>query len=340
MTIRPMLARLARELPLGDYLYEPKWDGFRCLAFREGAEVDLRSRNDRPLARYFPEVVAGLLALREERFVLDGELVVAREDELDFVALLARLHPAPSRVERLRAETPASFVGFDLPAVGGEDLRGRPFAERRARLEALLANARPPLALTPLTEDAEVARGWLERFEGVVAKERGLRYEAGRRAMVKVKRERTADCVVAGFRWLVDRPLPSTLLLGLYGPDGELRHVGVAGGFAQRLRQELLEGLAPLVVPLAGHPWERGFLLEGGATGRFKGSAGRWAPGMEMDWVPVAPRLVAEVVYDQLDALRFRHPARFLRWRPDRDPESCTLEQLDEPAAGLAELLR
>jgi ATP-dependent DNA ligase len=181
---------------------------------------------------------------------------------------------------------------------------------------------------------------WLpSRDDGVVAKHRELRYESGKRAMVKVKRARTADCVVAGFRWLVDRPLPSTLLLGIY--DGEeLRHVGVAGGFSERLRHELLERLAPLVVPLAGHPWERGFLLAGGATGRLKGSAGRWAPGMEMDWVPVAPKLVAEVAYDQLDDLRFRHPSRFVRWRPDRDAVSCALDQLEAPAAAPAELLR
>ena len=332
-----MLARLARELPLGDYLYEPKWDGFRCLAVRDGGEVDLRSRNGRPLARYFPEVVEALLALPAERFALDGELVVARGEELDFVALLARLHPAASRVERLRGETPASFVGFDLIRSGDEDLSERPFAERRARLERLLGAVRPPLALTPATADVRVAERWLERFEGVVAKHRQLRYEPGKRAMVKVKRARTADCVVAGFRWLVDRPLPSTLLLGVH--DGEeLRHVGVAGGFSAPLRHELLERLAPLVVPLEGHPWERGFLLAGGATGRLKGSAGRWAPGMELDWVPVAPALVAEVAYDQLDDLRFRHPARFVRWRPDRDPESCTLDQLEAPATGLAEL--
>src|SRR3954447_15172530 len=255
-SLTPMLARLARELPLGDYVYEPKWDGFRCLAFRDGAEVDLRSRNGRPLARYFPEIVEALLALGPQRFALDGELIVAGEDALDFRALMARLHPAASRVERLRTETPASLVAFDLLALGGEDLLAVAFAERRTRLEELLGEARSPLALTPVTSDPEVARGWLDRFEGVVAKHRELRYEPGKRAMVKVKYERTADCVVAGFRWLVDRPLPSSLLLGLW--DGEeLRHIGVAGGFAQGQRRELLERLAPLVVPLEGHPWER-----------------------------------------------------------------------------------
>src|SRR5919202_4006783 len=266
--VAPMLARLARELPLDGYLYEPKWDGFRCLAFRDGDEIDLRSRNQRPLARYFPEIVEALLGLAEPRFVLDGELVV----EDGFEALLARLHPAASRVDRLRAETPASFVAFDVLAVGDEDLRQRPFPARRARLARLLHGAPPPLLLTPITGDSARAAQWLERYEGIVAKHADLRYEAGRRAMVKVKRERTADCVVAGFRWLVDRPLPSSLLLGLYDEQGELRHVGVAGGFTRRQREELLRLLAPLVVPLAGHPWEPGFLLVGGATGRLKGS--------------------------------------------------------------------
>src|SRR4051794_24537522 len=335
-----MLARLARELPLDGYVYEPKWDGFRCLAFRDGGEVDLRSRNQRPLARYFPEVVEALLALPDSRFALDGELVVARAGGFDFLALMARLHPAASRVERLRAETPASLVAFDLPALDGEDLPAVGFAERRARLEGLLAEARPPLGLTPVTADLEVARGWLDRFEGVVAKRRDLRYEPGKRAMVKVKHERTADCVVAGFRWLVGRPLPSSLLLGLHDAAGELRHVGIAAGFSEARRHELLETLAPLVVPLTGHPWEHGFRLPGSPTGRLKGSAGSWVPGeMEQDWVPVAPQLVAEVGYDQLDDRRFRHPGRFRRWRPDRDPESCTLDQLQAPAADLAELL-
>src|SRR5215212_6982015 len=308
-----MLARLARELPRGDYVYEPKWDGFRCLAFRDGAEVDLRSRNQRPLARYFPEIVEALLALPYERLALDGELIVAGDDEVDFVALLARLHPAASRVERLRTETPASFVVFDLLAVDGDGLLERPFAERRARLEALLGSASPPLALTPATTDERVAAGWLDRFEGVVAKHRELRYEPGRRAMVKVKHERTADCVVAGFRWLVERPLPSSLLL---------------------------ERLAPLVVPLQGHTWEHGFRLAGSPTGRLKGSAGSWTPSeMEQDWVPVAPELVAEIAYDQRDHRRFRHPGRFRRWRPDRDPASCTFDQLVAPSLDPVELL-
>ena len=336
--LAPMLARLARELPRDGFLYEPKWDGFRCLAFRDGDEVDLRSRHDRPLARYFPELVAGLRSLASDRFVLDGEIVLLGEGRGDFSALLARLHPAASRVELLARRTPASLVAFDLLALGDEDLRRLPFAARRKALEGLLTDAAPLLLLTPVTDDVEVAAAWLERFEGIVAKPREASYQPGVRAMVKVKRERTADCVVAGFRFLTDRPLPSSLLLGVYDDAGELEHVGVASSFAEREREQLLETLAPLIVPLEGHPWERGFLLGGGAVGRLKGSAGRWAPGMEMDWVPVAPTLVCEVAYDQLDGGRFRHPARFRRWRPDREPHSCTFDQFDEGAGRLPDL--
>ncbi|HEX2044729.1 MAG TPA: ATP-dependent DNA ligase [Gaiellaceae bacterium] len=345
--VPPMLARLARKLPVDGFLYEPKWDGFRCLAFRAGEDVDLRSRNDRPLARYFPELVSAFRALPTGRFVLDGEIVVVgSEGGSDFDALLARLHPAASRVERLSAETPASFVAFDLLAMGDADLRATPFAERRARLAETLRPAEPPIFLTPLTDDAEVAERWLRRFrgrgiDGVVAKQADLGYEPARRAMVKVKREETADVVVAGFRWLVDRPLPSSLLLGLYDRDGELHHVGIAAGFAETRRRQLLADVAPLVAPLEGHPWERGFLVTGSRMGRLKGAAGRWTPDeMPQDWVPVTPSLVCEVAYDQVDVDRFRHPARFRRWRPDRDPRSCTLDQLAAPAGGLAELLQ
>jgi ATP-dependent DNA ligase len=335
-----MLARLERELPADGYLYEPKWDGFRGLAFRAGPDVDIRSRNQRPLARYFPELVEALLTLPAEHFVLDGEIVGVSESGPDFTALLARLHPAASRVERLRRETPALFIAFDLLAIGDDDLRGRPFRERRALLEGLLADARPPLHLTPLTDDRAVAEGWLASSEGVVAKHRDLPYEEGARRMVKVKHERTADCVVAGFRWFVDRPLPSSLLLGLYDGEGDLRHVGIASSFAEATRGRLLEELRPHVVPLEGHPWELGFLLAGSPVGRLKGAAARWsAEEMEQDWTPVAPELVCEVRFDQVDDYRFRHPARFQRWRPDLDPRSCTLEQLETPPVPLSELL-
>ncbi|HKF14366.1 MAG TPA: ATP-dependent DNA ligase [Gaiellaceae bacterium] len=332
-SVVPMLARLERELPHGGYLYEPKWDGFRCLAARDGDEVDLRSRNQRPLARYFPELVAALRGLPTGRILLDGEIVARSHDRPDFTALLARLHPAASRVERLSRETPAELIAFDLLELEDEDLRPRPFRERRALLEQLLAAVDPPLVLTPLTEDPDEAERWLDAppsagIDGVVAKHEDLRYEEGARRMVKVKRQRTADCVVAGFRWLVDRALPSSLLLGLYD-GGELRHVGIASSFTAAARERLLAELAPHVVPLAGHPWEHGFLLGGSPVGRLPGAAGRWTPGeMVQDWVPLAPELVCEVQFDQLDGHRFRHPARFRRWRPDRDPRSCTLEQL------------
>jgi ATP-dependent DNA ligase len=331
----PMLARLQRELPHGDYLYEPKWDGFRCLAFRDGDGVDLRSRHDRPLARYFPEVAAALRELPAERMVLDGELVIAGEQGFDFGALMGRIHPAASRVERLSTEAPATFIAFDAVALGGEDLRKEPFAARRERLARLLPEPPAGLRLTPATDDPAVARGWLHRFagegiDGVVAKPRELPYVAGARAMTKVKLERTADCVVGGLRLFVDSPELSSLLLGLYDADGVLQHIGVVRSFSRARRRELLAELRELVVPLEGHPWEHGFLTGGAPMGRLAGAAGRWSPGeMALDWVPLAPERVCEVAYEQVDAGRFRHPARFHRWRPDRDPRSCGLEQLE-----------
>jgi ATP-dependent DNA ligase len=332
--VRPMLARLARDLPGDGYLYEPKWDGFRAVAFRDGPDVELRSRNDRPLGRYFPDVVEALLGLREERIVLDGELVAVRQGRLVFEDLLGRLHPAASRVERLRREVPALFIAFDLLALGDDDLTDRPFSERRAILESALAAAPEPLVLTPITDDPSIAAWWLERFQGggidgVVAKHRELTYRPGHRAMVKVKRERTADCVVAGYRPFVDVPLPASLLLGLYDVGGVLHHVGVASSFTDARRRELLEEVSPLATSLAGHPWEHGYLVAGGRLGKLAGSAGRWTPDMGLDWVPLRPDLVCEVAYDQVDDHRFRHPARFVRWRPDRDPRSCTVDQLD-----------
>jgi len=324
--LAPMLARLERELPRDGYLYEPKWDGFRCLAFRDGDEVDLRSRNQRPLARYFPELVRAFLDLPVSRLAIDGE-IVAR----DFESLLRRLHPAASRVEQLSAETPASFMAFDLLAVGDDDVRGERFVERRRLLEELFAAAKPPLLLTELTDDARRATAWLGRrdgIDGVVAKHRDLRYEPGVRAMIKVKQQRTADCVVAGFRWLHDRPLPRTLLLGLYDGSVQLQHVGIVSAIPNARRRALLEHIAPYVTELEGHPWEQGFLVGGGATGKLPGAAGRWTPGMDQDWVPLAPALVCEVAYDQVDGFRLRHPARFCRWRPDRDARTCTLDQL------------
>jgi ATP-dependent DNA ligase len=345
--IAPMLARLARELPVGDYIYEPKWDGFRALAFAgvpDGAavEVALQSRHGRPLGRYFPELTDALLSLARDRrgFVLDGEIVIAGPEGFDFAALLNRIHPAATRVDRLRAETPASFIAFDLLALDGADLMSEPFAERRRALEALLEGGPAPLLVTPATADPAEAQAWLRDFhgrgvDGVVAKARALPYEPGKRRMVKVKHEETVDCVVAGLRLRRDpdpggepRVSVASLLLGLY--DGEcLRHVGVTSSFTEARRLELLHELAPLVVTAAGHPWERGFNLGPSPMGRLPGSAGRWDAGeMDRDWVPLRPSRVCEITYDQRDGERFRHPGRFLRWRDDRDPRSCTMDQL------------
>jgi ATP-dependent DNA ligase len=255
---------------------------------------------------------------------------------LDFAALLARIHPAASRIERLRRETPASFIAFDLLAEGHEDLRPCPFVERRRRLTRLLVEAAAPIVLTPATEDPKVAARWLRSagggVDGVVAKPADLPYEPGKRAMVKVKPQHTADCVVAGYRLYggEGEPTLSSLLLGLYDADAVLRHVGVVGAFSAAERTSLLADLAAHVTPLAGHPWESGFGLEANAAGRLQGAAGRWSPDFVLDWVPLRPELVVEVAYDQLDANHFRHPARFRRWRPDRDPGSCTFDQFDE----------
>ena len=328
-----MLARLARELPRGDFLYEPKWDGFRALAFRDGGDVSLWSRNARPLARYFPELVEALLALPAERFALDGEIVLTREGVFDFPGLMSRLHPAPSRVERLRRELPASLVAFDLLAEGDDDLTAAPFGERRRRLEALFGPAAGRTFPTEITGDANVAAEWLERcgggVDGVVAKRRDAPYEPGKRSMVKVKRERTADCGVAGVRWMHDGEAVGSLLLGLYDDAGALRHVGVVTSFRRERRATLLEELRPRATTIEGHPWERGFGLGRSPLGRLLGAAGRWDPDeMPLEWVPLRPELVCEVAHDQLDEGRFRHPARFRRWRPDREPRSCTLDQL------------
>jgi ATP-dependent DNA ligase len=332
--LRPMLGRLTRELPREGYVYEPKWDGFRCLAFRDRDEVELRSRHGRPLGRYFPEVVAALRSLEAERFILDGEIVLVRDGVFDFPALMSRLHPAASRVEMLSATQPATLIAFDLLALEREELAGRPFRKRREALERLVRQDSPTLRLTPLTDDPDEASRWLQRYpgagiDGVMAKDPEAPYAPGARAMLKVKRELSADCVVGGYRLRGDRPELGSLLLGLHDDQGVLRHIGVAGGFGRARGAELLAELRPLETALPGHPWEHGFLLEGGPTGRLAGAAGRWLPGeMVLDWVPLRPERVCEVAYEQLDYGRFRHPARFRRWRPDRDPPSCRLDQL------------
>ena len=339
-----MLGRRVDELPRGDWIYEPKWDGFRCLAFREGDEIDLRSRHDRPLARYFPELVSGLSELDSASFVLDGEIVVPGPAGLDFDALLSRIHPAMSRVERLSRETQARFVAFDLISRDGDDLRGLPFRERRKLLRGVIGDARPTVRATPATRDPVEAAAWLASagggIDGVMAKAADLEYRPGKRAMLKVKPDQTADCVVAGFRLHVDRPVLSSLLLGLYDDAGDLRHFGIVQSFTQKRRRELLDELAPLRSPLRGHPWEHGFLTGGGPTGRLAGAAGRWTPDeMALDWVPLLPERVCEVAYDQLDHGRLRHPARLRRWRPDRTPESCTLDQLTTGDTSAIEML-
>jgi ATP-dependent DNA ligase len=331
--VEPMLARLVDELPIGDYAYEPKWDGFRCIAMRADEGVTLMSRHGRPFTRYFPEIVEALASIRSNDLTLDGEILVDGPAGFDFAALLARLHPAESRVRRLRTETPARFMAFDVPWLDGEDLSTRAFIERRRRLEEVLAVGTNVAAATPMTLDRDVALGWLAAsdgrgIDGVVAKPLSLGYEPGRRSMLKVKVRRTADCVVAGYRWMMDRRELGSLLLALYDDDDRLRHVGVASSFDRATRARLEEELAPLAVPLGEHPWVDGFLIDRSPLGRLKGAPGRWTPDMAMDWVPLRLDRVCEVEYDRFDRDRFRHPARLLRWRPDRDARSCTFEQL------------
>ncbi|TKG70726.1 ATP-dependent DNA ligase [Prauserella endophytica] len=344
--VKPMLATLVRELPTGPGLvYEPKWDGFRCIVFRDGAEVELGSRNDRPLTRYFPELAELLAEALPPRCVVDGEIVIVTEAGLDFDALQLRLHPAASRVRKLAAETPASFVAFDLLALGDRDLTGEPFAERRRLLEDILDTAQSRVHLTPLSADPEVARDWFTRFEGagfdgVMAKATDVPYEQDRRVMWKVKHERTADCVVAGFRWHQDGQGVGSLLLGLFDDEGTLHHVGVASGFSVARRRELVTELEPLREnALANHPWREWAAAHAEAGGRMPGGLSRWSAGKDLSWEPLRTELVAEVRYEHLQAGRFRHGGRLVRFRPDRTPESCTYAQLEEaPPAELAAL--
>ena len=328
--LEPMLGKLVRELPTGDYIYEPKWDGFRCLAFRDGDDVDLRSRNGNPFARYFPEVVEALTRLDEQRFVLDGELLARKDDEFDFNALMLRLHPAKSRVAELAQTTPACFVAFDLLAIDGEDLLEVPFETRRAELERL-ASGGAGIRVTPASTDPAEAERWLRgagaAIDGVMAKRRDQPYVPGARSMLKVKRERTLDVVVAGMRVVAEPLRVASLLLGLYDDGGTLHHIGVIANLGKRRAVDVLAELQRDVVPLTGHPWEQGFLIGGGALGRLRGAAARWTPDMPQDWVPLSATRVAEVAYDRADNGRLRYPARLVRWRPDRDARSCTFEQ-------------
>jgi ATP-dependent DNA ligase len=338
--VKPMLAKAATKVPTGDFFYEPKWDGFRCIVFRDGDEVELGSRNERPLTRYFPEVVAAVKANLPEKCVVDGEIIVPRGDRLHFEALLQRIHPAASRVNLLAEETPASFVAFDLLALGNESLLETPFRDRRAALETAMRDARPPIHLTAVTRDADTAQGWFETFEGagldgVVAKAGELTYGPDQRLMTKIKHVRTADCVVAGFRWHKSGPIVGSLLLGLYNDAGDLQHIGVAASFPMTRRAELVEELAPYrAQAIDGHPWQEwanAQTLDDGAENRMPGAVSRWNAKKDLSWVPLRPELVVEIKYDQLEGRRLRHTGQFLRWRPDRDARSCTYDQLDVP---------
>lgn len=330
-----MLATLADDIPAaGDLLFEPKWDGFRAIVFRGAGTLHIQSRDGKPLDRYFPELQAELLRQLPAGCVVDGEIVIAGPRGLDFDALQQRLHPAASRVARLAAETPASFVAFDLLAVDQADVRDLPQAHRRERLEQLMRGTRPPLHLTPITRDRGTASRWLAEFEGagldgVMCKPAAGSYLPGRRAMVKVKHARTADCVVAGFRWYkAVRDAVGSLLLGLFDADGQLQHVGVTSSFTMRARRQLAADLAPWREgALAGHPWRDWASPDPG--GRMPGGQSRWSAGKDLSWEPLRPERVCEVKYDHLQGSRFRHAAVFLRWRPDRDPRDCGYDQLD-----------
>ena len=343
--VSPMLAKLVRELPTRDgLLYEPKFDGFRCIVFRDGDEIELGSRNERPLNRYFPEILEPLKRALPDKAVVDGELVIMTDHGLDFDLLSLRIHPATSRVSKLATETPSSLVAFDLLALDSEDLRTHPFSERRALLEKMLSKAKAPVHLTPASTDPEVATQWFDRFEGagldgVVAKPLDGEYCEGQRTMMKVKHLRTCDCVVAGFRWHKDGDGVGSLLLGLYDDAATLHHVGVASSFAAPVRKQLVGELEPYRAnALEAHPWRDWAEFGSGdpdAAGdpgqRMPGAPSRWNAKKDMTWEPLRIELVAEVAYEHLQGDRFRHTARFQRWRHDRDPSSCTYAQLEAP---------
>jgi len=336
--VEPMLAKLADELPPAEgFLFEPKWDGFRAIVFRGGGEAFIQSRDLRPFDRYFPELHDALLAGLPDGCVVDGEIVIATPGGLDFDALQMRLHPAASRVAKLAREIPASFVAFDLLAAGGTDLREVAQDERRAQLERLLGGTSPPIHLTPLTRDRALAAEWLDRFEGagldgVMAKPVGGAYQPGKRAMLKIKHARTADCVVAGFRWHKAGPgeLVGSLLLGLYDDHGRLHHVGVTSAFTMATRRALAQELAPLRErALDDHPWREWAEAMGDGGTRMPGGQSRWSAGKDLSWEPLRVERVCEVKYDHMQGDRFRHAAVFARWRPDRQPRDCRYDQLE-----------
>ena len=335
-----MLAKRVDELPSGDeWIFEPKWDGFRALIFRDGDEVFVQSRDEKPLNRYFPELLEPLRSALPERCVLDGEIVIVKQQGLDFDALQLRLHPAASRVRLLSQQSPASIVFFDVLAEGERDLRNEPFRSRRCILERLLELAAPPIHVTPATSDRALASDWFSRFEGagldgVMAKAMDGIYEPNKRTMLKVKHERDCDCVVAGFRWYKkDNQVVGSLLLGLYDDRGALQHVGACASFSAAKRRELTEFLAPYREnALAHHPWKAWAEYETATTllgHRMPGGQSRWSQGKDLSWEPLRPELVVEVAYDHMQGSRFRHTAQFRRWRPDRNPTSCTYEQLE-----------
>ncbi len=344
--VAPMLAKPATAIPAGQH-YEPKWDGFRSIIFRDGDEVEIGSRKERPMTRYFPEIVTAVLENFPARAVIDGEIVIADQDRntLDFEALQQRIHPAASRVTLLAEQTPASFVAFDLLALGDDDLTQEPLAHRRAALEEALAGAVAPVYVTPATQDQDVARRWFAQFEGagldgLIAKGLDLRYQPDKRVMTKIKHERTADCVVAGYRLHKSGPdALGSLLLGLYDDRGVLVSVGVVGAFPMARRRELLAELQPLVTSFDDHPWAWARQEEGERTPR-KSETSRWNAGKDLSFTPLRPERVVEVRYDYMEGVRFRHTTQFVRWRPDREPRSCTYDQLERPVRfNLADVL-
>jgi len=345
--VAPMLAKPVDAIPDGDFVFEPKWDGFRSIVFRDGPEVEIGSRNERPMTRYFPELAAALLAELPPRCVIDGEVVVPNfaTGRLDFEALQLRIHPAASRVRLLAEQTPAHFAAFDLLALGDTDYTSRPFTERRAALEQALATVKSPVHLTPTTTDKAVAAQWFSQFEGagldgLIAKSPDVLYEPDKRVMLKVKHERTADCVVAGYRPHKSGPdAIGSLLLGLYRDDGVLASVGVVGAFPMEQRRELRTELEPLVTTFDEHPWNWAKEMAGTRTPRSS-QYSRWNVGKDLSFIPLRPERVLEVRYDHMEGPRFRHTAQFVRWRPDRTPESCTYAQLQEPVSfSLSEIL-
>jgi len=336
--ILPMLAKRVDDVPTaGDWIFEPKWDGFRVLIFRDGEEILIQSRDEKPLNRYFPDMLDPLRAQLPQRYVLDGELVIAREGRLDFDALQLRIHPAASRVKLLAGQMPASVIFFDLLCVGDRDLRGEPFAIRRTTLELLLAGATPPIHITPATRDRSTAVDWFRRFEGagldgVVAKPSHGSYQPDKRVMLKVKHEPDCECVVAGFRWYknAEGEEIGSLLLGLFNNSGALQHVGVCASFSKEKRRELIEFLAPYREnALAEHPWKEWASVESEVAQRMPGAQSRWSQGKDLSWEPLRPELVVEVAYEHMQAGRFRHMSQFRRWRTDKQPSQCTYAQLE-----------